>query len=85
VIFVALDFDAEADAAALVARLGAASRAYKIGLELLTSAGPGLARRLAADGCEVFLDLKLFEIPNSVAGAVRAAGRRGASRVAWLL
>jgi orotidine-5'-phosphate decarboxylase len=81
VIFVALDFDSESAAARLVSRLGADCRAYKVGLELLTSAGPGLARRLAADGCDVFMDLKLFEIPNSVAGAVRAAGRLGASMV----
>ncbi|MFE7094519.1 orotidine-5'-phosphate decarboxylase, partial [Streptomyces erythrochromogenes] len=54
---------------------------YKIGLELLTAAGPGLARDLAGRGHEVFLDLKLFEIPNSVAGAVRAAGALGASMV----
>lgn len=80
-IFVALDFAAEAPAVAIVERLGPACRAYKIGLELLTSAGPGLARRLADDGCDVFMDLKLFEIPNSVAGAVRAAGRLGASMV----
>ncbi|MFD7925355.1 orotidine-5'-phosphate decarboxylase [Streptomyces sp. NPDC059742] len=52
-----------------------------MGLELLTSAGPGLARDLVGRGHEVFLDLKLFEIPNSVAGAVRAAGALGASMV----
>ncbi|WP_305783648.1 orotidine-5'-phosphate decarboxylase [Symbioplanes lichenis] len=80
-IIVALDFASAAEAEAAVDRIGPAGRAYKIGLELLTSAGPGPAARLAAAGHLVFLDLKLFEIPSSVAGAVRAAGRLGAGMV----
>lgn len=80
-IIVALDFDNRREADELVARLGDECRCYKVGLELLTAAGPALVERLTADGREVFLDLKLFEIPNSVAGAVRAAGALGASMV----
>ncbi|WP_163510974.1 orotidine-5'-phosphate decarboxylase [Fodinicola acaciae] len=80
-VFVALDFDSNAEAEAIVDRLGDNARAYKIGLQLLTSAGPDLAARLAVQGKDVFLDLKLFEIPASVAAAVRAAGRVGASMV----
>lgn len=80
-IIVALDFDTVDDAEAVVDRLSDAGQSYKIGLELLTSAGPALAARLAAEGRDVFLDLKLFEIPTSVAGAVRAAGRLGATMV----
>ncbi|WP_079405155.1 orotidine-5'-phosphate decarboxylase [Streptomyces sp. 3211] len=80
-VIVALDFDERRAAEALVERLGDACGFYKIGLELLTCAGPGLARDLVGRGHEVFLDLKLFEIPNSVAGAVRAAGVLGASMV----
>ncbi|THA85523.1 orotidine-5'-phosphate decarboxylase [Streptomyces sp. A0592] len=80
-VIVALDFADRRSAEALVERLGDACGSYKIGLELLTAAGPGLARELAGRGHEVFLDLKLFEIPNSVAGAVRAAGALGASMV----
>ena len=82
-IIVALDFDTIEQAEAVVDRLGDAGQAYKIGLELLTVAGPALASRLAAEGKDVFLDLKLFEIPTSVAGAVRAAGRLGATVTAW--
>ncbi|WP_328763000.1 MULTISPECIES: orotidine-5'-phosphate decarboxylase [unclassified Streptomyces] len=78
---VALDFTSRRDAEALVARLGNACSHYKIGLELLTAAGPALVEDLVGRGHEVFLDLKLFEIPNSVAGAVRAAGALGASMV----
>ncbi|MFE9465606.1 orotidine-5'-phosphate decarboxylase [Streptomyces virginiae] len=80
-VIVALDFADRRSAEVLVERLGDACGSYKIGLELLTAAGPGLARDLVARGREVFLDLKLFEIPNSVAGAVRAAGALGASMV----
>ncbi|MFD9303320.1 orotidine-5'-phosphate decarboxylase [Streptomyces sp. NPDC060048] len=80
-VIVALDFADRSDAEALVARLGESCGSYKVGLELLTAAGPDLVRELVGRGHEVFLDLKLFEIPNSVAGAVRAAGALGASMV----
>jgi orotidine-5'-phosphate decarboxylase len=80
-IIVALDFDTVDDAEEIVDRLGDAGQSYKVGLELLTVAGPALATRLVGEGKDVFLDLKLFEIPTSVAGAVRAAGRLGATMV----
>ncbi|GAA3220662.1 orotidine-5'-phosphate decarboxylase [Dactylosporangium siamense] len=80
-VIVALDFDTAEEASAVVERLGDACQSYKIGLQLLTAAGPALATTLAEAGKDVFLDLKLFEIPTSVAAAVRAAGRRGATMV----
>ncbi|MGW7195301.1 orotidine-5'-phosphate decarboxylase [Streptomyces chryseus] len=80
-LVVALDFDSRRPAEEVVDRLGDACGFYKVGLELLTVAGPDLVRGLVARGKHVFLDLKLFEIPNSVAGAVRAAGALGASMV----
>ncbi|GAA1041877.1 orotidine-5'-phosphate decarboxylase [Virgisporangium ochraceum] len=80
-VIVALDFDNAADAVAVVDRLGDAAPSYKVGLELLTSAGPAVVNTLVGKGKEVFLDLKLFEIPASVAAAVRAAGRLGVSMV----
>ena len=80
-VIVALDFDNGDDAMAIVDRLGEASTSYKIGLELLTAAGPAIPTRLAGAGKAVFLDLKLFEIPTSAAGAVRAAGQLGATMV----
>ncbi|MFF4846031.1 orotidine-5'-phosphate decarboxylase [Streptomyces collinus] len=80
-IIVALDCDNRATADAVVERLGDECRFYKVGLELLTAAGPDVIKGLVAQGKEVFLDLKLFEIPNSVAGAVRAAGALGVSMV----
>lgn len=80
-IIVALDFDSRRAAEEIVERLGEECGFYKVGLELLTTAGPGLIEDLVAAGKDVFLDLKLFEIPNSVAGAVRAAGALGVSMV----
>jgi orotidine-5'-phosphate decarboxylase len=44
----------------------------KVGLELFGAAGPDAVRRVGARGAPVFLDLKLHDIPNTVAGAVRA-------------
>ncbi|MEP7100897.1 MAG: orotidine-5'-phosphate decarboxylase [Burkholderiales bacterium] len=80
-VIVGLDVATEAQARAIVAALGDSASFYKIGLQLLTAAGPALMRELVDAGTQVFLDLKLFEIPNSVAGAVRAAGEQGVTMV----
>lgn len=65
----------------MVDRLGPQADHYKIGLQLLTAAGPQLVSSLVQSGKHVFLDLKLHEIPNSVAGAIQAAGRLGVTQV----
>ena len=80
-IIVSLDFPAAASAVDLVKQLGANATFYKVGLQLLTAAGPSVVRELVDAGKSVFLDLKLLEIPSSVAGAVTAAGQLGASMV----
>ncbi|MGA0612124.1 orotidine-5'-phosphate decarboxylase [Caldimonas sp. KR1-144] len=80
-VIVALDFEEAASAFRLVDTLGTDARHYKVGLQLLTAEGPAVVRRLVEQGKRVFLDLKLHEIPNSVAGAVTAAGRLGVSMV----
>jgi orotidine-5'-phosphate decarboxylase len=76
---VALDVASEREALALVDRLGASCRFYKIGSELFTAAGPRVVETVRGRGCDVFLDLKFHDIPNTVAGAVRSAGALGAS------
>lgn len=76
-VIVALDYADPADAFVLVARLPGGTW-YKVGLELFTRAGPPVVERLVRDGRRVFLDLKLHDIPNTVAGAVRSASRLGA-------
>ncbi len=50
---------------------------FKVGLQLYTAAGPEIVRAIAATGAGVFLDLKLHDIPNTVAKAVAAAGELG--------
>ncbi len=80
-VIVALDFESSSEALQLVSALGQEADHYKVGLQLLTEAGPDLVRTLVLSGKHVFLDLKLHEIPNSVAGAVKAAGKLGASMV----
>ena len=80
-VIVALDFESVDQARQLVQLLGTSAQFYKIGLQLLTVHGPGLVHELITAGKQVFLDLKLFEIPNSVAGAVAAAGQLGVRMV----
>ena len=80
-VIVALDFETQAEALELVRQLGPESDHYKVGLQLLTEAGPEVVRSLIRQGKHVFLDLKLHEIPNSVAAGVQAAGKLGASMV----
>jgi len=50
---------------------------WKVGLELFISVGPGILKELKSREKKIFLDLKLHDIPNTVAGACRAAGRYG--------
>jgi orotidine-5'-phosphate decarboxylase len=75
---VALDVPT-ADAALTLARsLGESCRFYKVGSELFTAAGPSIVHALRDElGADVFLDLKLHDIPNTVAGAVRSAAGLG--------
>lgn len=80
-IIVALDYDDGDKAWNLVEQLGDEACCFKVGLQLLTAAGPQFVRKLVDANKRVFLDLKTFEIPNSVAGAVDSAGALGASMV----
>ena len=76
-LFVALDTPAPAAALALVPRLRDHVGGFKVGLELFSSAGPQVVRDVRDAGGEVFLDLKLHDIPNTVDGAVAAAASLG--------
>jgi orotidine-5'-phosphate decarboxylase len=80
-VIVALDFAAAEQALAFAARLTPQSCRLKVGKELFTAAGPALLEKLAQRGFEIFLDLKFHDIPNTVAGACRAASRLGV----WML
>jgi orotidine-5'-phosphate decarboxylase len=78
-VIVAVDVADATAADALVARLGDEAVWLKVGLELFCAEGPQIVRRLAGAGHRIMLDLKLHDIPQTVARAVAAAGRLGAS------
>src|SRR5579883_493953 len=77
-LILALDFPSATEALAWSRRLKAEVGLVKVGLELFVAAGPSLVRQLAGEGHGVFLDLKLHDIPNTVAGAVLAAAAQAA-------
>jgi orotidine-5'-phosphate decarboxylase len=76
-LIVALDFPDTRAALALVDRLRGSTRWLKVGLELYIAEGNSLVAELKRRGYSIFLDLKLHDIPNTVASAVRAAARLG--------
>ena len=76
-IIVALDVESAEEARALVARLGASIGFYKVGMELYAAAGMPIVRELLDAGKEVFLDLKLYDIPETVKRAVAQVARTG--------
>ena len=76
-LIVALDVGDLASAAALVEQLYPTVTLFKVGLQLFTAEGPRAVEVVRQRGGAVFLDLKLHDIPNTVAGAVREAARLG--------
>ncbi|MBC6436031.1 orotidine-5'-phosphate decarboxylase, partial [Nostoc sp. HG1] len=77
-LIVALDMPDAVEASALATRLAPHIGLVKLGLELFCTEGPALLPRLSATA-PVFLDLKLHDIPNTVAGAVRSLAPLGAA------
>jgi orotidine-5'-phosphate decarboxylase len=75
-IIVPLDVPSEPEAVALLDRLPEVTF-WKVGLELFTSTGAGILHILKERQKRIFLDLKFHDIPNTMAGACRAAGRYG--------
>ena len=75
---VALDVPTLDDARRLVAGLGAPTDFYKVGLQLFVREGPPVVQWLRDQGKKVFLDLKLYDIPNTVRGAAASAAALGA-------
>ena len=77
-IILALDVDSETKAIGLVRGLADEVGAFKVGLELFNSTGPDIFGRLKQAGAErIFYDSKFLDIPNTVAGASRAAAKMG--------
>jgi orotidine-5'-phosphate decarboxylase len=76
-IIVALDVASKEEALRLVEQLREQISFFKIGLQLYTAEGPEIVRSVLASGANVFLDLKLHDIPNTVARAVESASTLG--------
>ena len=76
-VIVPLDFATTEEALNLVDQLGDQGDFFKVGLELYTRSGHSVVSALIERGKRVFLDLKLHDIPNTVAGAVHAASDLG--------
>ncbi|MDD5618282.1 MAG: orotidine-5'-phosphate decarboxylase [Candidatus Omnitrophica bacterium] len=74
-IIVALDVDRESKAKKLVNLLSRHVKIFKVGSILFTQSGPSIIKYVQKKNCGVFLDLKFFDISNTVANAVRQAVR----------
>jgi orotidine-5'-phosphate decarboxylase len=74
-LYCAIDRGDVGEARALAAAVGPAVDGLKLGLEFFVANGPAGVRLVKRAGRPLFLDLKLADIPNTVAGAVRAAAR----------
>lgn len=80
-IIIALDYPSTKEVFSLVDKLDPSHCALKIGKELFTAAGPQLVKELVNKNYKIFLDLKFHDIPNTVAGACKAAADLGV----WML
>lgn len=76
-IIVPLDVETAGEARRIIDEIGSEVGAYKIGLQLFTSAGAGFVREIVDSGVKVFLDVKFHDIPNTVAKASIEVARLG--------
>jgi orotidine-5'-phosphate decarboxylase len=78
-LIIALDFDSARDAEQLVSALGDTAGFYKVGMELFAAAGMDYVRALVDSGKQVFLDMKYYDIGETVRRAVAVAAKSGAT------
>jgi orotidine-5'-phosphate decarboxylase len=76
-IIVALDVETADQARTIVGQLGPEVGFYKVGMELYASAGVAFVDELIAEGKQVFLDLKMYDIHEQIKRAVAQVGKRG--------
>ena len=74
-LILALDVETRESALEMLNRLGNSLQWVKLGLQLFTAYGPDLVREIADHGYKIFLDLKLHDIPNTVAKAVQSISK----------
>ncbi len=78
-LIIALDVESAEQALALVSKIGDAAGFYKVGMELYAAAGMDFVRELTASGKQVFLDLKFYDIGETVKRAVASVAQSGVS------
>lgn len=76
-LIVALDVDSKAEVSSMLSAIGTSASFYKIGLQLFLAGGREVIELVKGQSARVFLDLKLHDIPNQVAGACREIVRMG--------
>jgi orotidine-5'-phosphate decarboxylase len=76
-LIIALDVGSADEAREIVRALGDSARFYKVGLELYAAAGMEFVRELKSEGCHVFLDLKLYDIGETVKRTVAQVALAG--------
>ena len=76
-IIIALDVDSAAEARRIVDSIGGATNFYKVGMELYAAAGMEFVRELKSRGCQVFLDMKFYDIGETVKRAVAQVAKAG--------
>jgi orotidine-5'-phosphate decarboxylase len=74
-LILVLDAQSPRDVAPTLRQLQGTVRTVKVGLEMFTACGPDCVREIAGLGFDVFLDLKLHDIPNTVAKAVESVSK----------
>lgn len=77
-VIIALDFENGQQALDFLSEIKAVEKPYvKVGMELFYSAGPAFVRELKAQGYKIFLDVKMYDIPNTVEHAAYQIGQLG--------
>ena len=76
-IIIALDVDSAAEARRIVDAIGSATHFYKVGMELYAAAGMEFVGELKGRGCQVFLDMKFYDIGETVKRAVAQVAKVG--------
>ena len=84
-VIIACDFSSKRETLDFLEKFGELRPFVKIGMELYYAEGPEMVRELKARGHKVFVDLKVHDIPNTAASAMRVLGGLGADIEMYML